>query len=300
MEIEYLREFVKLAETRYYADAADALFISASSLTRHIQSLEKELGEALFIRTTRRVKLSEFGNKFLPFARQIVSIQDEYNDKLFVPKRREKEIIVGCIGGISPFKEKSWVNDFKRSQKGEDGVKITYISVSPKTQLELLRFSQCDFILTIESMVPKAEFNAICCSSDNLVVVVNEDHPLAHRKTVSLEELEAETLIVTEDVAKGDSTFMEACRERKITPHFKVKDGSNIIDYANMEDYIVIVARQPAEFFGNSGLSIIDIEPRIEEHRVIAYRKKPKLGVKEKEFLDFFINKAKEDGTILD
>ena len=53
MELSYIREFVVLAETGNYLEAADVLFIAQSSLSRHIKSIEADLGAPLFDRTTR-------------------------------------------------------------------------------------------------------------------------------------------------------------------------------------------------------------------------------------------------------
>ena len=44
MELSYIREFVVLAETGNYLEAADALFIAQSSSSRHIKSIELDLG----------------------------------------------------------------------------------------------------------------------------------------------------------------------------------------------------------------------------------------------------------------
>ena len=63
-----IREFVFLANINNFQEAADALYISQSTLSRHIQSLENELQNKLFDRTTRSVQLSEFGKFFLPYA----------------------------------------------------------------------------------------------------------------------------------------------------------------------------------------------------------------------------------------
>ena len=64
MELSYIREFVVLAETGNYLEAADTLFIAQSSLSRHIKSIEMDLGAPLFDRTTRKVSLNGFGQAF--------------------------------------------------------------------------------------------------------------------------------------------------------------------------------------------------------------------------------------------
>ena len=44
MDLNYIREFVVLANTCNYMEAAEQLFISQSALSRHIKNLEEELG----------------------------------------------------------------------------------------------------------------------------------------------------------------------------------------------------------------------------------------------------------------
>ena len=56
METGHIKEFVTLAECLSYSEAAERLFISQPSLTKHIQALERELGAALFVRTTRSIR----------------------------------------------------------------------------------------------------------------------------------------------------------------------------------------------------------------------------------------------------
>ena len=67
MNTEYLKEFVVLAETKNFGEASDRLYMNQSTLSKHIKSLENELGINLFLRTTRRVELTNYGQTFLPY-----------------------------------------------------------------------------------------------------------------------------------------------------------------------------------------------------------------------------------------
>ena len=78
MEINYLRELVVLAQMGNFLEAADALYIAQSTLSKHIKKIESELGVPLFDRTTRKVSISKYGQLFLPYAKQIAEIQDQY------------------------------------------------------------------------------------------------------------------------------------------------------------------------------------------------------------------------------
>ena len=104
MELNYIREFVFLANINNFQEAADALYISQSTLSRHIQSLENELQNKLFDRTTRSVQLSEFGKFFLPYAQELVCVgQDFYNDFFQINKQPYEIIRLAAIPAMAPL-----------------------------------------------------------------------------------------------------------------------------------------------------------------------------------------------------
>ena len=90
METGYIREFVMLADCLNFSEAAERLFISQSSLSKHIRALERELGGELFVRTTRTIRLSEMGTVYLPYARKIADLCDqaEVRGGSAAPRRR--------------------------------------------------------------------------------------------------------------------------------------------------------------------------------------------------------------------
>lgn len=59
MKLEYLEDFVVLAETMNYEQAAFKLYVSQSTLSKHIQSLEEDLGEPLVYHESGRTFLTE-------------------------------------------------------------------------------------------------------------------------------------------------------------------------------------------------------------------------------------------------
>jgi len=69
--------FVAVAEEEGFAGAARRLAVSAPSVTRSIAALEEHLGAKLFNRTTRFVRLSEAGLRYLEDARRVITAADE-------------------------------------------------------------------------------------------------------------------------------------------------------------------------------------------------------------------------------
>ncbi len=75
-----IQVFVKVAENGGFAAAARNLAISPPAVTRAIAMLEDRLGTRLFIRTTRTVRLTESGERFLQDARRILLELEEAED----------------------------------------------------------------------------------------------------------------------------------------------------------------------------------------------------------------------------
>jgi len=73
MELRQLEQFVAVAEERQFTRAANRCSIAQSALSTSIRSLENELGAPLFLRTTRRVTLTEAGQALLTEARRTLT-----------------------------------------------------------------------------------------------------------------------------------------------------------------------------------------------------------------------------------
>ncbi|WP_112469764.1 LysR family transcriptional regulator [Streptomyces triticisoli] len=73
MELRHLQHFVAVAEDQHFTRAAERLMVSQSGLSASIRSLERELQTPLFVRTTRRVTLTEAGRALLGEAERILA-----------------------------------------------------------------------------------------------------------------------------------------------------------------------------------------------------------------------------------
>src|SRR5712691_2102191 len=82
LDLGQIEAFVQVAQHRSFSKAADALFLTQPSVTARIQSLERDLGETLFERNGRGVRLTETGTTFLPFARRSLKALQDGRDAL--------------------------------------------------------------------------------------------------------------------------------------------------------------------------------------------------------------------------
>ena len=97
MDIQSLRYAVTLADELHFGRAAGRSFIAAQPFGRRIQILEKELGTALFARTSRRVALTSAGEQILPRIRHALA---ELDDLMLAVEGEPSESVlrIGVLG----------------------------------------------------------------------------------------------------------------------------------------------------------------------------------------------------------
>jgi len=112
MTITQLRYFVVAAQTENLLRAAAALYISQSSLSKNIASLEKELGMELFDRKGRSLRLNEQGGLFLASCQKLLGELDSVLEELKRSDRKNSaRIRIGVEGEIGPLL--SWMAGFR-------------------------------------------------------------------------------------------------------------------------------------------------------------------------------------------
>nr|ADZ54055.1 putative LysR family transcriptional regulator [Paenibacillus sp. NyZ101] len=84
MDSEKLETFLCIAQEKSFSKASKLLYVNQPTLSARIQSLEKELGVELFERLGKGkgIKLSHYGNLYLPFAQQILKLMKESKELL--------------------------------------------------------------------------------------------------------------------------------------------------------------------------------------------------------------------------
>src|SRR2546421_12487636 len=82
MELSQLRTFREVAETLSFTRASERLNLTQSAVSHQIKALEVELGEPLFIRAKRGVKLSDAGKLALEYAERIIEEADALRERI--------------------------------------------------------------------------------------------------------------------------------------------------------------------------------------------------------------------------
>ena len=78
MNIQQLKGFICVAQTRNISKAAQQMHLTQQALSKSIGKLEEELGVALFVRSDRQTVLTDIGRKLLPVARSLLQKHEDH------------------------------------------------------------------------------------------------------------------------------------------------------------------------------------------------------------------------------
>ncbi|MDE6001867.1 MAG: LysR family transcriptional regulator, partial [Clostridia bacterium] len=85
MELRELKYFLAVAREQSISKAAASLFVTQPNLSRQMQNLEKEIGQQLFIRGTRKITLTKAGKLLYKRAEELIELYDKTQSELSAP-----------------------------------------------------------------------------------------------------------------------------------------------------------------------------------------------------------------------
>lgn len=193
MELRQLRYFIAVAEELHFTRAAERLGITQPPLSQQIQRLEAELGIALFTRDNRGVALTEAGSAFLDGARRTLAEAERALEDVH-------RVMQGHVGSLTVGTVSSaWYVFLPRVlrtfHKHYPDVDIVVSSINPNEQANRLLTGSLD-VAVLRSNVSEPGIETEVVIPDSLMVAMPENHRLAGRDHIVLEELADETLVI--------------------------------------------------------------------------------------------------------
>ncbi len=98
--VQGLLAFVKVSEVNNFSSAAKALGVSKSHISKTIKSLEEEVGQSLFLRSTRKVQLTSAGEAFLTQCKETLEKLEHTKLELMAPKDKPKGLLRVTMAGV--------------------------------------------------------------------------------------------------------------------------------------------------------------------------------------------------------
>ncbi len=208
MEMSQLRTFRAVAETLNFTRAAERLNLTQSAVSHQIKALEEELGEPLFIRAKRGVKLSQAGKIALEYVERILDEAETLRERISgrehspVGRVRVAAATQAFVHLFAPLFE-----SFMDSHPGIDLSFRTTVTTE-QTVADILNGAADVGFASLAVYSPNLQVTKLF--EDELVLVVSSEHRLALKRVATVAEIQKEKLILFE---RGASI-------RRATDHF--------------------------------------------------------------------------------
>lgn len=195
MDFRQIEIFVKVAELGSFSKAGEALHLTQPTVSERVRSLEEELGVKLLDRQQRGASPTKAGELLLAYARRILQLQREARQALDeFQGRMSGELVVGASSIPGEYVLPSLIGRFKT--KFPD-ISISLLIGDTQGVLDWVLEGKVEVGVVGAQIGHRAiEYRELM--PDELVLVVPAEHPWHARKTVTLEEVRQEPLIVRE------------------------------------------------------------------------------------------------------
>ncbi len=218
MTLQQLKYFLEIARTGSFSTAAKNMFCAQSSVSYAIHELEQELKVPLFIRDmNRRVTLTEYGEKYLPYAERIFKLLDEGESELkSMSNPLSGTVRMGFFYCVANSDMPRIFRQFYENNPNCDiflDFDVNHGSGDMDEQLMMGKFD-----LVISASRDAKNFNCVRVGRQKLKVLVSNRHFLAGRGSVRLSDLDGLSLIGINPNSSVDAWIREMYRRENMKP----------------------------------------------------------------------------------
>ncbi|KOG40702.1 LysR family transcriptional regulator [Streptomyces decoyicus] len=226
MQLQQLRYFTAVADTRHFTRAAEREHVAQPSLSQQIRSLERELGAELFHRARGHITLTDAGETLLPLARRILADAETARREVQeVARLRRGRLRLGAPPSLCA----SLVPDVLRAfHTTYPGVELIVTEDGSQDLVRALADGALDLALIITPLPVQAP--ALVTSDllrEELVVVSAPDRPapVGRRTRIRVEDLRGRPLAMFRRGYDLREFTTAACRAAGFEPTFTVEGG---------------------------------------------------------------------------
>ena len=189
LRITHLRSYVAVTQTLHFGRAADELALGQSAVSQHVRMLEREIGIELLERTSRSVRLTAAGERFLPAARSLLRDLDR-------AVTEARAVGAGDLGTLRVAAQQAArtciiPETLARLAHDTPGLTLDVIPTTTAEGLAALEQGTVDVAL-VRDPTPRESVVIERLATDPIMVALPADHPLAGDDTLALSQLRGE------------------------------------------------------------------------------------------------------------
>lgn len=228
MDIRKYEVFLAVVDRGSFIKAASELGYTQSGITHMMNSLEKECGFPLLMRSNKGVMLTLEGERVLPDIRKIVEMNQRLEEYFHeIRGIKTGKVRVGCFPTIACA---LMPQIFKKFRAQYPDILLDIVEENSIQTLE--GWLASGFIdIAFVSKQPKQSYDWISVKEDEYLAVLPQGHPLAHHESIAPEELMCENFFMFRSVDGID---------KDVSRYFEAKDISIVSTFTSNSDYAVM------------------------------------------------------------
>ena len=243
MDIEQIKAFLVINETRNFTKAAEILHIAQSTITARIRTLEQQIGKQLLLRNNKQVTLTRAGELFVPYAERLNELVQISMETILLEDRFTDKLVIGGPSSIWNYTLHTEILNFKASH--------------PETALDLMAHTNEN---TIQKVIDGTIDIGIVYSKPRHPMVdyelLQEDYfVLVGRKdfdTIDLNALRGGNFLFL-DWGKPFMTWFNEIVGPHFIPAFKINQTALVVNYLKSGDYFGFVPKSFVAPYLNDG-----------------------------------------------
>lgn len=213
MELEQLRQFLKVAELGSFTRAAEAIGLSQPALSRSIARLEEELGQPLFERQTRKVVLCDAGQLLLERARTVLTIVDDVRTEI-CDDGQSGRLRIAAIPTIAPYFLPACLRTFQ-----QEFPRAKLVVQEETTENLLKKLADGELDLAVAALpIPARYLQIQPLFEEELLLVTSANHPLTRKKAVRTADLHDYPFVLLGETHCLADNVITFCRQQTFHP----------------------------------------------------------------------------------
>jgi DNA-binding transcriptional LysR family regulator len=269
MDLRQLSYFVAVAEEGQFTRASIRVSVAQPAVSAQIRRLERELGEPLFHRDQRSVRLTVAGEALLPHARAALAAAEEGRDTIASLRGvLHGRLRVGVAGPVDRrFAET--LGDFHRAHPA---VEIAFTQQHNEPLLKAVANCDVDAAIVgagVQPLPPRVRTRVV--ATEPLVLAVHRGDPLSSRKTIALARLRGQPMITLAHGSGLRTVLENACRDAGFVPRIAAETGElgSLVELAAEGLGVAVVPSSAAD---RGDVAVLKItRPRLQRRTALAW-----------------------------
>lgn len=228
MTIAQIKYFLAIIEYGGFSAAAEEMYISQSSLSKQIKSLECELGTDLFVRAKHKITLTPGGELFLKHAKSINEEYEIMNKEMnhFLKNDISSTIALGVLPLIQDYHITKQLSVF---QKNLRNIQINITEADQQDILNLLDSRKLDLAILRLDYLDSDQYEFLPMREDNLVFVCSKKQAKQIKKIpVNMSMLPDFPLIMLNEKSDITKLCIEQFSKANFTPNISLTAGRHL------------------------------------------------------------------------